>query len=252
MSAESVPSLQAALLQSNLVQGDRIILRTPMIRIGRSVNAPTDIAIRADDVQSSREHATLSLENGQWYLEDTSRNGTVVSGKVISRQKVTVHGNDRIQIGTTFDYTFKLIVETSHSSASDSAARSFSQTLIPQSQQPVVQMAPPSDPSPPRQTGIWISPSAAIWRDGQRLAISLSRTEYRLLKYLSHHVGDVCEYDEVINAVWGGMRDKDSLHELIYRVRRKVEPNPSAPKYLIIRSGIGVVFFPNGINSQKD
>ncbi len=128
MSSESVPSLQAALLQSNLVQGDRIILRTPLIHIGRSVTSSSDIAIRADDVQSSREHATLLLENGQWYLEDTSRNGTVVSGKVITRTKVPIHGNDRIQIGTTFDYTFKLIVETSHSSPSDNAARSFAAT----------------------------------------------------------------------------------------------------------------------------
>jgi Transcriptional regulatory protein, C terminal/FHA domain len=246
MSSESVPSLQAALLQSNLTANERIILRATVVKIGRSVNAPHDIPIRADDVQSSREHATLTLDNGQWYLEDTSRNGTVVGGKVINRTRVPVHGNDRIQIGTSFDYTFKLIVETSQSIA-DSAPRSYA-SFAP----PAAPAAPPAEPQPPRQNGIWISPSAAIWRDGQRLAISLSRTEYRLLKYLSHHVGDVCEYDEVINAVWGGMRDKDSLHELIYRVRRKVEPNPSAPKYLIIRSGIGVVFFPNGVNTQKD
>jgi hypothetical protein len=239
------------LLQSNLAPNERIILRATMIKIGRSVTQPNDIAVRADDVQSSREHATLTLENGQWFLEDTSRNGTVVSGKVVTRARVPIHGNDRIQIGTTFDYTFKLIVETSQSMPADNTPRAFTATLTP-STQPVVPMPAPSEPQPPRQTGIWISPSAAIWRDGQRLAISLSRTEYRLLKYLSHHVGDVCEYDEVINAVWGGMRDKDSLHELIYRVRRKVEPNPSAPKYLIIRSGIGVVFFPNGVNMQKD
>ncbi len=247
MSSDSVPSLQAALLQSNLTNNERIILRTTVVKIGRSVNAPHDIPIRADDVQSSREHALLTLENGQWYLEDTSRNGTVVGGRVVTRARVPVHGNDRIQIGTTFDYTFKLIVETSQSMpAENNGHRQLNNHVAPPP--PVT----PADPQPPRQNGIWISPSAAIWRDGQRLAISLSRTEYRLLKYLSHHVGDVCEYDEVINAVWGGMRDKDSLHELIYRVRRKVEPNPSAPKYLIIRSGIGVVFFPNGVNSQKD
>jgi DNA-binding response OmpR family regulator len=96
---------------------------------------------------------------------------------------------------------------------------------------PMVPVAPVAEPQPPRQSGIWISPSAVIWRDGERLPVSLSRTEYRLLKYLSHHVGDVCEYDDVINAVWGGMRDKDSLHELIYRVRRKIEPNPSMPRH---------------------
>jgi two-component system KDP operon response regulator KdpE len=64
------------------------------------------------------------------------------------------------------------------------------------------------------------------------------------------HAGDVCEYDSVITAVWGNMRDKDSLHELIYRVRRKIEPNPSQPRYLVIRSGIGVVLFPQGIKAE--
>ena len=59
----------------------------------------------------------------------------------------------------------------------------------------------------------------------------------------------VCDYESTIHAVWGVPRDKDSLHELIFRVRRKIEPDPAAPRYLIIRSGIGVVFFPQGIDS---
>jgi Transcriptional regulatory protein, C terminal/FHA domain len=243
MPSDSVPSLQAALLQSNLTVNERVILRATVVKVGRAVTGPYDIALRPDDIQASREHATFTLEEGQWYIEDSSRNGTVINGKIISKQKSPIHGNDRIQIGSTFDYTFKLIVETSHSVQIEMPRPTLSTPIPP---------PPPNDPPPPRQTGIWISPSAAIWRDGQRLTISLSRTEYRLLKYLSHHVGDVCEYEDVINAVWGGMRDKDSLHELIYRVRRKIEPNPSGPRYLIIRSGIGVVFFPMGINAAKE
>ncbi len=124
--------------------------------------------------------------------------------------------------------------------------------MMPQQQQPATPMPPPASHSRHGRPASGSAPAPPSGATGSVWPSALSRTEYRLLKYLSHHVGDVCEYDEVINAVWGGMRDKDSLHELIYRVRRKVEPNPSAPKYLIIRSGIGVVFFPNGINSQKD
>jgi FHA domain/Transcriptional regulatory protein, C terminal len=246
MASDSVPSLQAALLQSNLVQNERVILRTTIVKIGRSVTSPYDIVIRADDIQASREHATMTLEEGTWYIEDTSRNGTVLDGRVLIKERAPIRGNDRIQIGVSFDYTFKLIHETSQSATPvDAAPKAALAAVVAAAALPAV---PPPEPQPPRLTGIWISPSAAIWRDGQRLPISLSRTEYRLLKYLSHHVGDVREYDDVITAVWGGLRDKDSLHELIYRVRRKIEPSPSAPKYLIIRSGIGVVYFPNGIN----
>jgi len=99
MAPESVPSLQAAFLQSNITPNERIILRETVVRIGRSVSGRYDILIRIDDVQSSREHATLTLENGQWFLEDTSRNGSVVNGKVVNRTKVPLHSNDRIQIG---------------------------------------------------------------------------------------------------------------------------------------------------------
>jgi pSer/pThr/pTyr-binding forkhead associated (FHA) protein len=235
------------MLQSNLAQNERIVLRATVVKIGRAVTEPHDITIRADDIQASREHAIFTLENGVWYVEDTSRNGTIINGKVINKQKVPLGANDRVQVGGSFDATFKLLGATIESTqlSTNGHTPSEAKVVIPPP------MPPPAEPVPPRNNGIWISPSAAIWRDGQRLPISLSRTEYRLLKYLSHHIGDVCEYEDVIQAVWGGMRDKDSLHELIYRVRRKIEPNPSAPKFLIIRSGIGVVFFPNGVN-QKD
>ena len=77
--------------------------------------------------------------------------------------------------------------------------------------------------APPAQRGIWISPGAVIWRDGEILPVTLSRTEYRLLKYLASRPGDVCEYDAVMQAVWGDIRNKDSLHELVFRLRRKIE-----------------------------
>ena len=101
--------------------------------------------------------------------------------------------------------------------------------------------------APPAQRGIWISPSAIIWCDGEILPVTLSRTEYRLLKYLASHPGDVCEYYAVMQAVWGDIRNKDSLHELIFRLRRKIERNPSTPRFIVIRSGIGIVFFPQGL-----
>jgi DNA-binding response OmpR family regulator len=56
------------------------------------------------------------------------------------------------------------------------------------------------------------------------------------------HSGDVCEYDDVILAVWGNPRDKDSLHELIYRVRRKIEPDPAEPALIKSVRGAGYLF----------
>ena len=105
---------------------------------------------------------------------------------------------------------------------------------------------------PPNIKGIWISPSAAVWRDGSPLGVQLALIEYRLLNYLIQHSRDVHGYDDVILAVWGNLRDKNRLHRLIYRVRRKIEPDPTHPKFLIIRSGIGVTFYPEGEPVQHE
>jgi hypothetical protein len=234
--SNNVPSGLTAVLQSNIRSSDRVQLRAATVHIGRGVVEPQDILLPPDDVHASREHARLTYESGAWYLEDVSRNGTVVNGQILRRGKVQLKGNERIRIGDTFDSTFSYISATTQS---DDPSRAM----------PAYVSSNPNE-LPGTQAGLWISPSAAVWRDGERLPVFLSRTEYRLLKHLMQHQGDVCEYDTVINAVWGEPRDKDSLHELIYRVRRKIEPSPSQPKYLVIRSGIGVVLFPQGIKVE--
>jgi pSer/pThr/pTyr-binding forkhead associated (FHA) protein len=233
----SISPIQAALLQGTRQANARIVLRAPLIHIGRGVSGEHDITIAPDDTQVSREHARLVLETGRWLLEDCSRNGTLINGEMVHNQRVALRAGDRIQIGRTFDYTFRDLNATDDAAMSD-----------------VVSASSPANAAhetPPTKVGIWISPSAAVWRDGVCLPANLSRTEYRLLKYLVRRPGDVCDYESTIHAVWGVSRDKDSLHELIYRVRRKIEPDPTSPRYLIIRAGIGVVFFPQGSTDRK-
>ena len=233
MSGQSIPIqlIQAALLQGSGNQ--RILLKTSLIRIGRGVSGEDDIVIAPDDSQVSREHARLILELGRWLLEDCSRNGTKINGDTVHGQRVALRAGDRIEIGRSFDFIFKDLNVT------DAA---------PLIDQPIPSLQPLSNvhETPQSSNGIWISPSAAVWRDGICLPANLSRTEYRLLKLLSKRPGDICDYETTIHSVWGVQREKDSLHELIYRVRRKIEVDPSQPRYLIIRAGIGVVFFPLG------
>lgn len=231
---DSVTPMLAAILQATHQPDQRIMLRAPTVRIGRGVTGPYDIIIQPDDVAVSREHAYLVLETSIWVFHDTSRNGSYVNGELVKGQRVALKPGDRIQIGRTFDYTFKIISPTYEMQLDLEVPRELGQAWAGGTE------------APPGRTGIWISPSAAVWRDGVALPAMLSRTEYRLLRFLARRPGDVCDYDSVIRAVWGSPREKDSLHELIYRVRRKIEPDPSMPRYLIIRPGIGVVFFPQG------
>ena len=236
---ESVTPSLAAFLQSNTAPEQRVMLRAPVVHIGRGVVNPQDVMIPPEDVLVSREHARFILETNHWILEDTSRNGTRVNGEIVRGRRVVLRAGDRIQIGKMFDYTFREIYPTDE--------------LPPDEEATSLANLPAAQPQemPPSRSGIWISPSAAVWRDGTMLPLNLSRTEYRLLKYLARHPGDVCDYDSVIRAVWGVPREKDSLHELIYRIRRKLEPDPTAPRYLVIRSGIGLVFFPQGIDAAN-
>ncbi len=236
---DSVTPMLAAILQATHQPDQRIMLRAPSVRIGRGVTGSYDIIIQPDDVSVSREHAYLVLETNVWVFHDTSRNGSYVNGQLVKGQRVALKPGDRIQIGKTFDYTFKIISPTYEMQLGSEAPGDLGQPVLGGTE------------LPPSNSGIWISPSAAVWRDGAVLPAMLSRTEYRLLKYLMRRPGDVCDYDSVIRAVWGSLREKDSLHELIYRVRRKIEPDPSMPRYLIIRAGIGVVFFPQGVDASN-
>ena len=151
---------------------------------------------------------------------------------------------DRLQIGRSFDYTFFEVQPTADSRVEDllRGGRSVSAAMTGELAADL----------PSGNEGLWISPSAVVWRNGAVLPVALSRTEYRLIKTLAARPGEICDYDSVVRAVWGDPKNKASLHELIFRVRRKIEIDAALPQYLIIRSGIGVVFFPHGEASQVE
>jgi two-component system KDP operon response regulator KdpE len=76
-------------------------------------------------------------------------------------------------------------------------------------------------------------------RSGEPL--NLTPTEYRILAYLARNAGRVVTQDDLLTKVWGpAYRDEAHLLRVnIARLRQKVEPEPSAPKYVLTRPGIG-------------
>ncbi len=258
-----IPGLmQGAVLEAADRSGARIYLNADVISIGRAVSGEHDILISPQDTAVSREHARLIFENGHWLVEDCSRNGTMINGDLVKRRTEKLSAGDHIQVGKSFDYYFfdlsvtedftipqqgsKPVEPTVSSASRNGASGSNGHGGVVAVAVPAAAASPVRE-APPAQRGIWISPSAVIWRDGEILPVTLSRTEYRLLKYLASRPGDVCEYDAVMQSVWGDIRNKDSLHELVFRLRRKIERSPSTPRFIVIRSGIGIVFFPQGL-----
>ncbi len=71
--------------------------------------------------------------------------------------------------------------------------------------------------------------------------IHLTPTEYGLLKALAAHPNRVLTDRMLLREVWGAEYGDEShyLHVYIARLRRKLEGDPQAPKYLITEPGVG-------------
>jgi DNA-binding response OmpR family regulator len=72
----------------------------------------------------------------------------------------------------------------------------------------------------------------------------LSSLECRLLALLMSNRGLVLETDLLIDRVWTNYQfgDKALLKNLVYRLRRKIEPDPNIPRYIHTVSGQGYLF----------
>jgi two-component system, OmpR family, KDP operon response regulator KdpE len=71
--------------------------------------------------------------------------------------------------------------------------------------------------------------------------IELTPTEYRILAYLAQNAGRVVTQDLLLEHVWGSeyVGEGHMLQVNINRLRRKIEPDPMHPRYILTRVGIG-------------
>jgi len=84
--------------------------------------------------------------------------------------------------------------------------------------------------------------SGHVWVDGE-LATDLTDLEYRLLLLLYGHLDKICDKYQVVEFVWGqdyiDEVDDARIGKLVNRLRQKIEPDPSEPRYLITVRGRG-------------
>ena len=71
--------------------------------------------------------------------------------------------------------------------------------------------------------------------------ISLTPTEYDLLRTFIKHAGKVLTHDQLLRAVWGTAYESEThmLQVNISNLRRKIEPDPVRPSYLVTEPGVG-------------
>jgi two-component system KDP operon response regulator KdpE len=75
--------------------------------------------------------------------------------------------------------------------------------------------------------------------------LKLTPTEYDLLKVLALNAGRVMTHRHLLKQVWGGSQyESDSQYLRVYvgHLRKKIEEDPTRPKYILTEPGIGYRF----------
>jgi two-component system KDP operon response regulator KdpE len=82
-------------------------------------------------------------------------------------------------------------------------------------------------------------PRRRVTLDGRE--VQLTPTEYELLKVLVNQAGRVLTHRQLLREVWGKEYELDThtLRVNVSNLRRKIEPDPARPRYLVTEPGVG-------------
>ncbi len=81
-----------------------------------------------------------------------------------------------------------------------------------------------------------------VSRDGMEIA--LTPKEFDILCFLARNRGEVFTKEQIYQAVWENdyLLDDSNIMAFIRKLRKKIEPNPDSPEYILTIWGIGYKF----------
>src|SRR5437764_4970675 len=90
------------------------------------------------------------------------------------------------------------------------------------------------------ENGLIVDYAHRIARSGGQV-VHLTPTEYDLLCELTRNAGKVLTHRELLQRVWGPDYSGENtyLRTFVRHLRRKLEPNPSEPRFLLNEPGVG-------------
>lgn len=69
--------------------------------------------------------------------------------------------------------------------------------------------------------------------------VAVTSTEFALLQTLMEHAGQIVRTNTIMARVWGYTVSEDLLRVTVYRLRRKLEPDPKQPRYIHTIPSVG-------------
>ena len=89
-----------------------------------------------------------------------------------------------------------------------------------------------------------------VRRDG--VDVRLTPTEWHVLEQLVRHRGKLVTQRQLLQEVWGPAYTTETNYLRLYlaQLRRKLEPDPASPRYLITEPGVGYRFDESGGEAQ--
>lgn len=71
--------------------------------------------------------------------------------------------------------------------------------------------------------------------------VALTPIEYDLLRLFAANEGKLLTHPAILRAIWGPAYGEESnyLHVYVSHLRRKIEPDPARPRYLLTQPGVG-------------
>jgi len=91
-----------------------------------------------------------------------------------------------------------------------------------------------------------------VWVEGEK--VDLRPTEYRLLYHLVQNAGWVNTHEQLLSKVWGFEYQDEPHYVRLYvnYLRKKLEEDPSNPKYILTERGVGYRFVDYRRKQEKD
>jgi two-component system, OmpR family, KDP operon response regulator KdpE len=99
----------------------------------------------------------------------------------------------------------------------------------------------PRGPIPPYRYGALEVDFSARRARVDGVEVPLTRREFEVLAYFARNAGKILLHRQVLQTVWGGQYgdESDYVWTFVQRIRRKIEPDRSMPRYLLTEPGVG-------------